>query len=347
MTVTVNDLAGHPIPLPTVTYTSNAPGVFTVSTTGLVSSVGGNGNGTITVTVDSLVEDLNVFVGSVTPVAVVHTTQVGMALYEADVATGGQLVVSAPANNKAVRGTLPAFTLPTTFSTAGTSFGVAVNHAGTRAYVAAGDELAVFDLSNNTTLTSIPVPGGGTKVAVVVSNDDQHGYVGTQGNLYIVDLTAGQVVDSVQDVGTAFFLALDPTGQKIYASEGSVREIDLATKTVTRTFVGPQGPKEIAVAPDGSELYLADENTGQVRIINLTSGTVTQSITVQGGAFGLAASAHLIVVANNQFVSILDRASRLLISAIEVDGTARRPAISADEKTILVPNEGGWLDYIQ
>lgn len=346
LSVTVNDQANHPIPAPVVTYTSNATSVFTVNTTGLVTSVAGNGSGTVTVAVDTLVKDIGVFIGSAIPVAVVHTTQAGTSLYEADLGPAGQLVVTAPEATRALRGTLPAFTLPNSFNTVGTSFGVAVNHAGTRAYVAAHDDLAVIDLTTNTLLAPIPVPGGGTKVAVVVSNDDQHAYVGTQGHLYIVDLAAGAVSDSVMDA-SAFFLALDPTGQKIYASEGSVREIDLTTRTVTRTFLGTSGPKEVAVAPDGSELYVADENTSQLQIINLASGNLTQSINVRGGAFGLAGSAHLIVVAGGQFVSIYDRVSHVRITEIQVGGTARRPAISADEKTIVVPNEGGWLDFIQ
>ena len=66
-----------------------------------------------------------------------------------------------------------------------------------------------------------------------------------------------------------------------------------------------------------------------------------------GLAFGLAASARFIVVTNCGGVAILDRASRVPITTLSLGGTPRRPAIDPTETTVVVPNEGGWLDYIQ
>jgi len=347
LNVTVKDLAGLVIASPALVFSSSAPAVFSVSSTGLVSALGPTGSGTVKITVDQLEKEIGVFVGSATPVALTHTTQVGTALYEADIGPAGQIVISAPDAGHAVRGTLPAFTLPTNLATGGFPLGVAVNHAGTRAYVASGDELAVLDLVNNTALPSIPVQGGGTKVAVVVSSDDQRAYLGTNQYVYVIDLGANQVIDSIA-VGNAFFLALHPSQPLLYTGEGAVREIDLTAKTIKRTFPVPSSQiKEVAVSPDGSEVYAADEGGGALHVFSLASGQLTQTVPLGSGGFGLAVSAHLIVVTTGAGVAVFDRSSRVPITTIPLGGQPRRPAIAADEKTIVIPNEAGWVDYIQ
>ena len=345
LTVTVKDLAGLVIPSPALVFTSSAPAVFSVSSSGLVSALA-NGSGTVKVGVEQLEKQVGVFVGNAVPVALTHTTQVGTALYEADIGPAGQLVISAPDANHTVRGTLPGFTLPTTLATGGSPLGVAVNHAGTRAYVATSSELSVLDLVNNVPLPPILVQGGGMKVAVVVSSDDQRAYLGTNLYVYVIDLGSSQVIDSIS-VTNAFFLALHPSQPLLYAGEGAVREINLNTKTVTRTFIGGSLVKEVAVSPDGSEVYAADEGNGALLVFSSASGQLTQTVPVEFGGFGLAVSAHLIAVATGNGVAVFDRSSRVPITTIPLGGQPRRPAIAADEKTIVVPNEGGWVDYIQ
>jgi hypothetical protein len=344
--VTVLDQAARPIPSPALAFTTTAPAIFSVSSTGLVTSLGLNGNGSVKVQVEQLEKDVGVFVGNATPVAVTHTTQIGTAGYEADIGPAGELVISEPSTSQAVRGTLPSTTLTTTLGTSSTPLGVAVNHAGTRAYVASGNELSVLDLVNNQTLPPIHVDGGGTKIGVVISNDDQRAYLGTQGYVYVIDLSSSTVIDSVR-CANAFFLALHPTLPRLYSGEGTVREIDLTSMTVARTFVGGIAIKELAVSADGAELYAADEAGGFLQVFNITTGMLSQSIPVQSGAFGLAASSHLIAVTSGTGLALFDRATKAPITTISLGGQPRRPAISADETIIVVPNEGGWVDYIQ
>ncbi len=347
LSVTVRDKADAIISSPTLSYASDSPGLFSVSGTGLVTSLGGNGNGVLHVSVDTLTKDLGVFIGNPTPIALVHTTQTGTSMYQAAIGGSGRFVASAPGGLEALRGTLPGFTLVSPpLITRGTALGAAVNHAGTRAYIAGGDEIAVFDLTNGSNLPPILVPGGGSKIAVIVSPDDQKAYIGSNTMIYVADLTTGLLTDSIP-VNVAFFLAIDPTGQRLYASEGTVREINLATKTVTRTFTGTGFPKEVAVSADGSEIFVADEAVGGVLVFNQSSGALTATLPGLGGGFGVAASAHLIVSSANGGVTLFDAVTKAKIADILVQGVSRRPAISPDEKTVIVPNESGWLDFIQ
>jgi Bacterial Ig-like domain (group 2) len=345
LSVTVRDKAGVTIPSPALSFTSSSPTIFSVSNTGLVTSLGPNGSGTVTVRLESLEAECAVFVGNLTPVSLVHTTQTQASMYEAAVGPTGQMVISAPNGLNARRGDLPAFDLPTSLTTGGMPLGVAVNHAGTRAYVASAGQLSVLDLTNNTALTPVLVPGGGDKFAVVVSGDDQRVYLGTSLYVYVIDPALGQVLDSIQ-TGAAVFLSLHPTLPRLYVSEGDVREIDLTTRKITRTMAAG-GLKEIEVSPDGTELYGADESNGTLRVFSLTTGMLTQTVVIPAGAFGLAVSDRWIVVTTGSGVAVFDRASRFPLSTISTGGTPRRPAIDGTGTTIVVPNEGGWVDFLQ
>ena len=79
----------------------------------------------------------------------------------------------------------------------------------------------------------------------------------------------------------------------------------------------------------------------------MASGQLIKTVPIEFGGFGPAVSAHVIAVSTGNGVAVFDRASRVLVTMIPLGGQPRRPAIDAGETTILVPNEGGWVDYIQ
>lgn len=346
LTVQVKDQAGNIIPSPILNYSASNSAVFTVSSAGLVTSVGPNGGGVVRIQLENLEQDISVRVGpSPAALIVAHTTQTTQSMYEVDIGAGGQMVVSEPNAGVAVRGTLPGFDLPTSYSTSYLPLGVAVNHAGTRAYIGSTEKLSIINLANNTEVKSLPL-GGGDKLAVVVSSDDKTAYVGTSLLVYRIDLTTNTVADSFQVNGSASFLALHPTQAKLYVSEGIVRELDLNTRKVT-PFPGGNFVKDIGLSPDGSELYASSEGDGHLEVFSTATGRRIQSIQTTTGAFGLAASAKWIVVAGGGGVTIFDRASRLPISTLSVGGTPRRPAIDPGQTTIVVPNEAGWVDFIK
>jgi hypothetical protein len=347
----VRDLHGDPITGAILTYVSSAPSVFSVSATGLVTSLGPTGSGTVTITGDTLVASAGIFVGDGPAGVLVHTTPLGMAAYEAAVATSGRMAVSGVTGSAGLLGTLPAYDFPGTVTVDPSPLGVAVNHAGTRAYIAGQPSIAVIDLSTGSRLGDLTGFGGGTRFSVAVSGDDQRLYVGTDYGVYAMDLTTGQAVDSIA-TSTALFLALDPAHPRLYVSVdgGQVMEILLGpTMTAGRTFAVTAGPKGIGVAPDGSELYATSEGGGVLEVWNLASGQRTQSVTLQGGGFGLAVSQDRIAVAESVagLVQLFDRASRVPAGVVAVGGTPRRPAWDASGTMLVVPNEAGWVDFIQ
>jgi hypothetical protein len=351
LTVTVLDSAGLVIESPPLTFTSNDPTLFSVSNAGRVSSRGPAGSGTLTIALGRLSIEVGVLVGAARTFSLAHTTQVDGSLYEAEIGPADQVVISTRDRGHVVRGTLPAFTLSATIGTGASPLGVAINHAGTRSYVASGDELSVIDLGTNTALSPIAVPGGGGKIAVAISGDDQRAYLSTAQYVYSIDLAAGTVTDSVALLG-GFSLVLHPDQSLLYAAEATglaVMEIDVSTMTIIRTLTRNTGHgdgiQEIAVSPDGTELYAADGADALI-VFDLQSGAPVHTVTLDDNGFGLAASQHLIAVSTFNGIQIFDRNSRVRLARIGLGGLPGRPAISQDESMIVVPNQGGWADYI-
>ncbi|MFN8650775.1 MAG: Ig-like domain-containing protein [Gemmatimonadales bacterium] len=342
LTPTILDVVGLPISSPAVSYTSNNPGLFTVSASGLVTAGGSSGNGSLIVSSGTQQAVVGVYIGATSPVAITHRTTTQGGLYEVDAGPGGQVVVTSPDAAKFFRGTLPSPALPSSFAAGSAALGVAVNHAGTRAYVTASDGLKVLDLTTNTLRSPIVVNGGGTKVAVVVSNDDTRAYLGTDIYVYVIDLNAGVAIDSIPAFAS-FFLALHPSQPLLYVGEGLPREINLTNKGV-RVFTG-SGAKDLVVSPDGTELYGGDEG-GTIHIWSTTTGDEITS--VHGtGAFGVAVTTKYLVGVGNGGVDVFDRVTRAHLNAVTVGGTPRRPVFDPTGKIIIVPNEAGWLDFIE
>jgi Big-like domain-containing protein len=350
LAVTVRDAVGVPIVGAPVTFTSNAPAVFSVSPGGVVTSLGPNGSGTVTVASGSLSTPVGVFVGAGPAGNIVQTTMVPGAAYGAAITDAGAMVVSLASGPSVVRGDLPAFTFPTTVTVPFQPLGVAVNHAGTRAYAGTSAGVAVIDLVTNTLLTSFAFGGPGNNViAVAVSDDDQTLYVGANGWVWKVDAATGQAVDSVS-VNTGLHLALHPSQPLLYVSVpyvDRVMEVNTTTMDTVRSFGPGSTIQAIAVAPNGAELYVANESSG-LDVYDLSTGRKTQSVQV-GGAFGLVASSSFIYLtqALPGKVTILDRVARVVLKRITVNGVPRRPALNAAGTMLVVPNESGWVDFIQ
>ncbi len=69
---------------------------------------------------------------------------------------------------------------------------------------------------------------------------------------------------------------------------GEVSVIDTATNNVTTTVPGGNNPWRIAVTPDGTKIYVANEGSNNVYVIDTATNTVTNKVKVgySPSAFG-------------------------------------------------------------
>jgi YVTN family beta-propeller protein len=269
------------------------------------------------------------------------------------VSSAGDVLVTQLDAGTLTRGLLPSTSLDQPIPVGAVPTDVTVDATGTYAYVTNqfSSNVGVVDLASNTQIATIPVSGSPFRVKL--SGDGQSLFVtGNADSLFIVDVPSRSIRARLAVGLDANGLALDYTGTRLYVSnqsDGTVSEVDLTTNTVVRTLSVGGHPQELVLSPGGTLLFVADES-GSVQIWSLRRDARRGSIAVPGGAFAMAVSPDwrqlYISSSLGGAVYLIDWKTGTTVQQVSTGGTPRRIGFSADGKTAIVANEGGWVDYI-
>ena len=172
---------------------------------------------------------------------------------------------------------------------------IALNPAGTMAYVADGADaaLAVVDLRTGAVIASVPTGATGAPINVAVSPDGSRAYV--------LNHTTADSTVSVFDTGTntlaavipagseASKFALNPAGTLIYvvALQGDISVIDATTETLTGTIPIGESSGGVAFGADGAVAYAGIAYQGgnpdaSLAVIDTATSAVTATISLGG-----------------------------------------------------------------
>lgn len=349
-TATVRDEVGLPIPGLSVLWSSSNEALLVVSASGVVQSVAGDGAASVTASLGALSASAEVFIGDAPPGTILASVPLPGAWGVTTTADGGYFVSTL--DGHLARGALPAMALPTVIPVNAQATDAVVDQAGTTVYVATAilggpAGIGVVNLATNTLVDVLPVSQV-QPLTVALSADESKVIVGTGEGYQVVDIASRTILGG-QVVGSINTITRHPTKPLLYATVtgSSVLEIDAVTGDLERTFPLSGGVQGNAVSPDGARLYVADEVTTSVHVVNLATGVEEPSIATAGG-FGLAVSpdgAHLYLAKWDQ-VRIVDRATGALLRTVTVSGSARRIAF-ASNGVAVVTNESGWVDFIE
>lgn len=346
------DSTGTTVPGASFTWSTDAAGVATVSASGLVTA---HQVGAVLVTVTS--DTLSASV-PLTVIDSLITTRLDMQASPFGIGIAGtQAFVTLPLADslRVINTTLQR--VVSTLPTGGAPTEVAVNPAGTRVYVANQDAtLGVIDPATNTTVSTVPVPGG--LYAVVVSGDGATVWTSSTNwsRVYSVDATTLAVTDTGPAPVAAVGLARHPTLPRLYSGgqgevigDANLYELDAGTLDSLRSWVIEGTASEIAVAPDGSRLFVADQS-GQLNVIALPSGVAEPAIPLLGGALGMTLSpdgTRLALSVAGGWVEVYSLATLQRVKLVFVGGTPRGLAYTTDGSRLLVTNENRWVDFIR
>ncbi len=355
LTATVKDAAGGSVVGAPVSFLSSNPSVAVVSSIGVVTSAGPDGGATITVTSGTLTATVGIFVGEAPPGTVLATVPLAGSPWGAAVTATGDFFVTTAAGTIA-RGAFPTYAFPTTFPVNGQALSIAVNAAGTKAYVAQGADgggstgIAIIDLATNTVTDVIPIPIV-TSFCVALSKDEQSLFVGTDDRLKVIDVPSKTIVNADLAVGAVNAISRAPGSDLLYAAiNSSVVEINGATRAIVRTLPVPAGSlQETAASLDGTELYVLQEGANLI-VWDLTTNQLKQSVSGAGGfGIGLSPDGKFLYVATSfgGDVKVIDRASRVVLRTIATGGIPRRVAFDPTTGIAMVTNENGWVDFVK
>lgn len=165
--------------------------------------------------------------------------------------------------------------------------GIAITPSGEYAYVAGGNNVvSVINTSNNEIYTNITVAGSSELKAVAITPNGAYAYVGDQGvyKVFVIEI-ATNTVSATIDFPDSYLpetIAITPDGAYAYvtlAGTGNeVAVIETANNTVVADISVGMGPVGIAITPDGSYAYVANINSNDIFVIQVSDNTVVATI---------------------------------------------------------------------
>src|SRR5207247_10853512 len=126
----------------------------------------------------------------------------------------------------------------------------------------------------------------------------------------------------------------------------------LSTDTLTGDRI-----QNLAVARAGSELYATDIQRSGLLISPMEDGVTVGRLELLLGSGQVRNAFDVAVTPDNTqlYVStladgkvyVLDRAQRMVVDSIVTGGSPRYVGFDADGTHAVIPNEGGWVDFVR
>ena len=121
--------------------------------------------------------------------------------------------------------------------------------------------------------------------------------------------------------------------------------VDLTEERVVRVLAAGTDPEQIALNPDGTRVFVANEDAALVSIADIASGEIVAQLEVGGEPEGVSIRpdgrfVYVTSESNNQ-VSVIDTAALEVIAVFEVGARPRSSAFSPDSTRAYVTAENG------
>jgi YVTN family beta-propeller protein len=177
---------------------------------------------------------------------------------------------------------LPASTMPSHIAFSHDSNTVFVTLQGT-------NSLTSIDLASGKVNWTVPV---GPTPAGIVTRPGGTLLVGVMGSDYIaeVDPANGNTIRRIVTGNGAHNFLAAPDGKTLYVTNrvaGTISVLDGDTLAITNTFHAPGGPDDMALSPDGHELWVTGRWHAWVDVIELASGALKTSVSVGRSPHGI------------------------------------------------------------
>ena len=218
------------------------------------------------------------------------------------------------------------------------AWAVAINPAGTFAYVANASSNTVSKINLATDTVATTITGISSPYVLAINPAGTFAYVATySGTVKKVDLATDTVVATITVGSAPMGLAINPAGTFAYVSNnvvpsGTVKKVDLATDTVVATVAVGSAPSGVVVNPAGTFAYVGNSNSGTVSKISLANDTVVATITVGEGVKSLAINpAGTFAYVTNQTsgtVSKINLATDTVVATIAIGPDTRGVAVN-------------------
>ena len=211
--------------------------------------------------------------------------------------------------------------------------------AAERLYVAAEDtdNVVVIDASTNSVITNISMGGGSTPHNLIASQDGSSVWVTLKDTQQVarIDTATNTVVDTFSTGGFApVHLDVSADSSSLYIINKLSDEIikmNAYTGTITATysFGSSYNLHDVNISPDGSQVWVTDEETNAVIVLNSSLDTVLGTIGVGDRpiqvAFSVDGTQAYTTNYNDNTVSVIDVASLTTLTSFDMGGGGMGP----------------------
>lgn len=237
------------------------------------------------------------------------TEKVGVGLYQAFLDNNGALVVSATgAQRAAPDGKLlildpQTLALKSEISTKeSAALGLAFNAATNTIFSTdtRHSNASVIDLGSGKIVATFTHGEKAHPYNVVVDEAANRAYISVTGGreddksaVWVVDGATHKIVDVIENLGgRAAGIALDAANNQLFLTRLASHDIavvDLEKKAISRTFsAGGEGPIRIVLDAKGERLFVTNQDSGTLAVINPKTGELIKSVETGKGAIALA-----------------------------------------------------------
>jgi YVTN family beta-propeller protein len=225
-------------------------------------------------------------------------------------------------------------------------FGVAVNFAGTRAYVTDSTGVSVIDAATNAVIAVIAATGGR---GIAVNQAGTRVYTATVlpfPGVAVIDAATNTVVTKVVTSDVCWGVAVNPAGTRVYATNefaNTVSVIDTATNSlITAVTVGLQ-PQGVVVNPAGTRVYVTNINDHTISVIDTATNTVIATVPSANVDLGIAVDPtgiRVYVTNSPSNISVLDTATNTIVATpgLGFNSGPQGIAVTPDGKWVYVVN---------
>lgn len=184
---------------------------------------------------------------------------------------------------------------------------------------------------------SYPPPG--------YSNNVSPGDYPGNASLFVIDPADGRLISSMPTGEAGYFLAIDPSGTRLYSTNGYSRNvtiINLTDMSVAAYLSMNSPPCGIVTSSDGTKVYVALPEERTIAVINAGTSSVQGFIPLNHSPYSLAVSSDgtmLYATGNlDGTISAIDIPGNRLLSTIPV-GTRLSEAVFIGNHTVMVAGE--------
>jgi len=168
------------------------------------------------------------------------------------------------------------------------------------------------------------------------------------GTVSVIDSGTNSVINTITVGRFPRGIVVSPDNARVYVSNftyccsvgpGTISVIDTSTYNVVATIPVGNNPTGMAITPDGTRLYVSEAFGGEISVIDTSSNTIINSISVQNpDQMIMTADGSRLYVSGNNGIVVIDTASNTVIHTIPVSNLQGHPVVSPDGSRLYVSN---------